>query len=135
MKNQLIKINKTVYDRMGNAYKSCIIPVVHRMQAKEEFQRQGLQMDTLQAILIGSNFKVPVRAFKSPEDINTRKSFEVFTDDAGNTAIWEIAVSLPEGVEFSETSITAATLTAFEEKFAKDNTGAIETGVVELIEL
>lgn len=126
MKNQVIRIKTAVYDRMGNAYEECVIPVLHRMEPKEEFQRQGMQMDSLQAIVIGSKFKVQVRGFRALEDLNSRKSFEVFTDAIGNSAVWEIMVELPENQEFSESNITAATITAFGAKFGAENVELIE---------
>ncbi len=95
MKNQVIRINKKVYDRMGNEYSSCVIPVIHRMKPKQQMQQQGLQMDSLQAVMYGSDFVVQVRAFPTLADMGTRKNFEVFPDDSGNTAVWEVLLTLP----------------------------------------
>jgi hypothetical protein len=128
MKNQVIKINKTVYDNRGNEYSEVITPVIHRIKPKEEMRQRGVHMDSLQAILYGSEFVVQVQAFAKIEELQTPyMSFPVFVQKGmPQSSVREVTVVIPNDVEFSETNLSAATMVAFEEKFGKGNVELVE---------
>ena len=95
-----------------------------------------MRNDSLQAVLFNCDFIVPVMCAKSVEDIgNFRRMFAPYSDTNSQKSIREIAVEIPEGKEFSETNLTAATVAAFENVFAKGGDGKIAKGVVELVEI
>ena len=129
-----IKINKVVYTPMGDECKTVFVPVMHMIRPRQEQQNQ-FRNEGLQAVMYGCDFVIVVVCAKSVEDLGTRRSFSPFLDQSGNTMVREIVVTIPEGQEFSETNLMAATVAAFENVFALDNDKKVIPGVVELIQL
>ena len=135
MKIQVIKINKKVFTPMGDECEAVFVKVQHLMRHRQNQNQQQFQHDSLQMIMFGCDFVVSVLAAKSVNDFGTRRSFVPFLDKTENTMVREITVTIPEGQEFSETNLAAATVAAFENVFAKEKDGTIAEGVVELFEL
>jgi len=135
MKNQVIKINRKLYTPMGDECQTVFVPVLHAMKPRQTQQQQQYRHDSLQTVMYGCDFVVQVVCAKKVEDFGTRRSFTPFLDQSGNSIVREIAVVIPEGQEFSETNLMAATVAAFENVFAKGNDGKIAKGIVELVEL
>jgi hypothetical protein len=138
MKQQVIKISRTLQDNMGNEYKEGFVLVQHMMKPRQNQQQQQFRHDSLQMVLSGCDFIVPTRCHLSVEDIGTEKAFIPFVETIGKkgrVAIPEIAVTIPEGQEFSEANLMAATVAAFENAFADGGGESIMPGVVGLVEL
>lgn len=120
---------------MGDECQTVFVKVQHLMRPRQNQNQQQFQHDSLQMVMHGCDFVVPVFVAKSSEDFGTRRSFAPFLDETGNTMVREISVTIPEGKEFSESNLMAATVSAFENAFAKGDDGKIAKGVVELVEI
>lgn len=137
MKNQLIKIKKTVYDNRGNEFKGFIIPVEYRVVQNNNINyglqqklQQGIQFEDLKEVMNVRTFKltVNVRAFGNEQELKTpHMAFSPFVEKNNpQSAIYNIDVTMPDA-EFTENILEKATVAAFEEKFGK--------GSVELVDL